>query len=277
MKIAILGAGISGLLAGWALEKAGIPSFEFYESQSISTLRLPKYGAMYLHDACGLPYDFIRSQRCLTNIIRSNISSPESASHLYHKKIWGNSVSYIKNSVERLELSNGPIESVIYSMDDAINYLLNRYENRIHDKSVLIQQDVFDLAAKSNYVISTIPFYILDPNTKCEYEKLYIAHSNVEMKKPDYINQYAFVTYNCDPNISWYRISQMFGKMSIEYMNNKNTFQPLFENKKIKTCQTTQNFMQQHQNILLEGRWGRWNRTVLSHQVYYNILNKFGK
>ena len=267
--IAILGAGISGLVAAWALEELGI-EFNIVDQGPPDALPRLARGCVYFHDRCNLPEEAVRSQVLYTSLLPAAVKDPAWA---YHVKVWGLR-PYVANSVERLSMER-PVVSRVWSMNDALRFLTNRYTSNITYWAM--NRDLVLRAAADCRVVSTIPLPVLAPDARCESTPLYIfqgvgGHGRVP-DDPTY-GAYGHVLYNVDPDTAWYRMSSMFGYMSIEFAR-KTPVWPLTVNRKIITSPDAEAFEQANPNIMLSGRWGRWSRGVLGHETYHAVKALF--
>ena len=254
MNVAILGSGMSGLIAAKALVDEGIQTFNIYD-RCVSNVSQQK-GLHYLHGNCNIPLDPHR----LENLVIKPPDMTVEANVQYSQKVWGND-KVLNNS-----LVNLPAETTVYNFREAFGILMTQFEHKIRkvnvDKTVskLFQQD-YDL------VISTIPLQVLFPEVTCESETVYVSEG-----LPDGLELKDFsVVYNLDMNVPWYRASKVFGQTYTEFVGANPTAIPI---KKIKTqteLDVTQLFMES--NLLLVGRFAEWNRKRLVHEVY-DIVRK---
>ncbi len=271
--IVIVGAGISGLVAAWALEELDIP-FRIVDKGPRESLPRLVRGCVYFHDRCNLPESEVRSQEIRTGLLGVP-GGNELPAILYHEKVWGDK-PYVHNSVERLPLS-GHVISTAWSMNDALRFLTHRYLPMIEFME-LDRQEILDWSTTFK-VVSTIPLYLLAPDARCEASPLWIFQGEAGYwrgkEDPDHLDDPTFgqvghVIYNVDPETAWYRLSCMFGYISIEY-SSKAPGMPLTKNMKIVTSPDADAFEQANPSIMLTGRWGRWARGVLGHETYHAV------
>lgn len=263
MKIAILGGGMSGLVAAQSLYNLNINNIDIFD-KCVENVSQQK-GLHYLHGNCGLPLE--------PHVVKNIVFKPHTIIPdyvRYSKKVWGNT-SVLNNSVKDLQR-----EVVVYDFKQGYNMLMNKFQKYIH-KIDITRDFVRECQCEYDYIISTIPMQIIFPNAVCESETVYVSEGlpvGVEL-------QDCTVAYNLFMDVPWYRASKVFGQCYTEYVGNHPNTVPI---KKIKTqtsIKTEEVFVKN--KILLTGRFAEWNRKRLVHEIYsivkegVVISQKFGK
>ena len=244
MRIAILGGGMSGLLAAKALQDNGIKDFNIITNNFSE----PK-GYMYLHNNCGIQLD--------GKIIKVNQLGEEEA---YRKKL-GYDTSVDSSWKSGLE------EYYSYGYDPYQTYECLMY--CFKDKAIFTEisnKDIKRIKEKYNYIISTIPLPVLYPSA--QYYSSEILLEEFDTSKP---YQKAYVYYDGIEQSDSVRFGVGFwGKGFAEYPVNQKVDGAV---RVIKPVIATD--VPKDSQIVLAGRAGQWNKSVLAHNVYYQILDKF--
>lgn len=259
-EVIILGAGISGMLAAWACEQRG-RSFTIVDRGPLEILPRLVRGCVYLHEPCGLN-EVIRSQILHTSVLPYPGAESAWWSRIYHHKIWGER-AYEPNSIDKYVG-----EAVIWSMNDALAYLYSCYRDYVDIREVdWIQVRAWlDLGRK---VISTIPLGALFPSIPRIGQSLWIWQAAM----PGEQGSFAYTTYNVDPDVAWYRMSTMFGHLSVEFCQEPEGLSAA-RFKKIVSVDM-RDLDRLHPHLLFTGRWARWQRGFLSHMAYEAVCQKF--
>lgn len=261
-EVVILGSGISGLLSAWACERNG-RDFVLFDKGPIEALPRMVEGCVYLHDSCGLE-EHIRTQVLTTHVLPVKGVPTDELSRLYHRKIWGG-IPYEPNSLDRLDWA--PIE--VYSMNDALRYLHDRYCGSLTIASIG-RSDVDEWLRDGKRVISTVPLRVLFDDLDLVAKPLWTFQSAVDGGA----GSSAWTVYNVDPEVAWYRMTSMFGNFSVEFIRPPTGSWRVHKFAKIITYDATE-LDAYHPDLMLTGRWGRWERGFLSHQTYREVLRKF--
>lgn len=247
MKIAILGAGMTGLLAAKALKDKKV-KFTIYDKDPT---KLNDKGLHYLHDNCGLP---LKPQTVYNYIIGCEKGKPPYQQ--YSQKLG----TPLNNSLVSLPKSN-----IIYNFQEAHQILLDMMKNNIVELCFKPAMMGYFLE-HFDYIISTIPLPIIYPQAKCEYVEVQVTKERPNnLPKLFGTNQ---VIYNVDLDINWYRYSKVFGVEWTEVKRNGE-----FTIKKVINT----DFTPPDERVVLLGRWGSWNRKFLAHHAYYKILRRLNK
>lgn len=240
--IAVLGSGLSGLLSAYALDKADI-DFEII-SKEIRPSK-PK-GFVLLHDNC----DLVLNDEII-KVVQDGKNSVYKSKLGYDSKV----NSSWRDGVEEYYLHG-------YNIFEAIETLQNKYNNRIK-KETITPEDVKHLNSEYEKVISTIPPNNLDDSIDLEFSSIYVGgrHENSTMTHP-------IVIYHGQsaPDPVLRTSLNLWGKNWMEYaeepegMDTKKVRKPVTCNGKLRELP-----------FILTGRFGRWNKHVLAHNVYYKV------
>jgi hypothetical protein len=278
-QVFILGAGISGLLAAWALEDLGV-SFIIIDKGPREALPRIVPGCVYLHDKCYLPLATLRSATLWTQVIPPSplaMTPPASYGDLYHKKIWG-TAPRVPNSVDRITIgSTGVVGefSTIFSMNHALVWLYRRYRSKVVIRNLSLN-DIEPLLREGR-VISTIPIGLFEPGVPRISKETWIVQMPESLRGldglPSIVGATASVLYNIDPTVPWYRASSMFGFTAIEFISNPGGTAAMF--RKIISGPDPTKIEERYPGLMLAGRWGRWQRGFLAHQTYYQVRSYF--
>lgn len=261
-EVIILGAGISGMLAAWACDQRD-RSFVIIDRGPPEALPMLVRGCVYLHEHCDLERH-LRRQDLRTIVLPYD--GPREGDHagIYHRKVWGDTIPYETNSIDRYVGT-----SLIYSMNDALRHLHRRYRDYI-DYAIVDWSMVrrwLDMGCK---VISTIPLGALFPAVPRVSRLMWTWQSEVDEEA----GSQAYAVYNIDPDTAWYRMSSMFGNMSIEFIRPPAGDWKVAKFKKIVSADMSM-VDKTHPHLMLTGRWGRWQRGFLSHMAYRAVCQKF--
>lgn len=253
-RIAILGAGISGLLAARALEVIGFNDFKIFD-RDVDAHRMK--GVHYLHDGCGLGLLPVT----LYNVVMCNdqLSIP---ADLYAYKIFGDNPPPT-NSMQKLKVYES-----IYDMRDAHAMLFDHYANKIFERSI-DRKELENLSKEYDYVISTLPsnkFFEGSFPVEMVWMKNGLPEAAYKLDKLGLFSH--FTLYNVNRNVDWYRASMVMGVSCTELKHGGD-----FQIPKIKDGEFTNDLP----NVILAGRYARWERGYLAHQVYYDTMSTFQK
>lgn len=241
MTVAVLGCGPSGLLAAHAAVRAGV------DVQILSMYRpSPIGGAQFLHRAIpGITEDVPDGELDFIYV-----GDKEG----YAKKVYGNPWS---------DTSWGTWEGKVpvWNLRRAYAKLWALYEELIVDTK-LDYDRVLSVSRSYEFVFSTVPLSKI-----CIHP---VQH--VFMEQPVWITDEGItgensIVYNGLGMASWYRASSIFGSVSIEYSN-----PPLRESVRVvkpisNSCTCTP------KNVVKLGRYGRWEKGVLTHHAYEGAEN----
>lgn len=249
-NVCILGTGIAGLLAAKAAEETGA-EVTLYDQNPGNSGRT---GLHYLHDPCGLDLSPIN----VYNIILYDETKNTKPHMQYARKLKipkENSLMDLQRKVEA------------YSMQEAYRAIWDRFQDRAEER-VIEPRDLKKLIVENDWVISSIPLNCIVSTVACmflEYKAFRGQPKGLGIGSID--KSYNIVVYNTDENYDWYRYSRIEGVEWTEGLT-KGEFTVI---KPINV-----NFKVPYKNLILTGRWGRWQRGVLAHESYYQVKKALG-
>lgn len=255
----ILGSGPSGMMAAHAVYDSGYTA-EIYDKDPDQSRR--NSGVFVLHDNCNLGLDPIEIRQFIIGAVGI---SEEHISEIYTSKVYGD--TNLPKKVSVLSALKNP--SIIgYDANIAVQRLWDLYSSRVvkaHiDKGLLNSFLSNDL-----YVISTIPAYqLLDINvTEFTYKRVCVKVSEAPK------GEAPFILYNINRHMNWYRCSAISGVFTKEYNHGEIIISPNNSSSIRDVKKVVGNgFTHPNKRVLLTGRYGAWNKSILTHNVYYQVL-----
>jgi hypothetical protein len=241
MKVIIIGCGPSGLLAAHAVEQSGHP-VKILSRKAKSETR----GAMYLHK----PIPDIETPE--TIVYFDKIGTREG----YATKVYGRPDSPCSWDI----FPEGKVPA--WNLADVYDRLWERYESRIIHWDVK-SDDIEPIQQTCDLVINTAP--ALSFCTRChpfQWARIWVRKAEMlhaHLPKPN------IITYNGDPMTGWYRCSQLFGWINFEYGH------PVPN--AVEGRKPIQNSCNCHPEVLRLGRFGKWEKKVLTHHAYEEALS----
>lgn len=241
MKIAVLGSGLSGLLAGKALKNLGHNDITFL---SKDTEKPEPKGFIILHDNCDMDLE-----KCHFPVIQ------EGSEKVYSKKLgYGDKItSSWKKGTKKYWM-------VGYNPYQAIHILHNEFKDRIF-KTTVTRNNIGEIKKDYDKIISTIP-PSCTMDVELEYKTIWVEELE---STPRYCFDKPCVIYNGNDGHKMTRETiGLWGRYFNEY------YRP------VKGAEMVKKVKGYHQpkeeGIHFTGRYGKWNKNVLAHQVYYEIL-----
>lgn len=253
MKVAILGAGPSGMMAAHAASE-NRHYVDIFDKDPDMTRR--NSGVYFLHSPCNLPLEPIRIRQQVLGI--HNLPKEE-VPNLYGLKVYGKSVP--KNSI--LEAMKNS-ETIGFDAGKALMYLWDMYGNQVQRRTIGNMEDVKDFLYGYDRVISTIPAYILFPDEKLDSIKTTIKVGTSPLNE-------SFVLYNINPHCNWYRTSAFCGTFVQEYGFEAKIDKKVGYEYKEVTKVLGEGLKSPYPALLLAGRYGAWKKTTLTHNVFEEV------
>ncbi|HKL23423.1 MAG TPA: hypothetical protein VJ895_01595 [Candidatus Nanoarchaeia archaeon] len=241
-KVAVLGSGVSGLLTAKALVDRGFSEKDITIFTKKKKQPQPR-GFMILHDNCRMDLE-------MTKILMLFFGNKEK----YKKKLgYDNDIECSWNKYTGAETLFG------YNMFQAMDILYNRFEN-LMIQSVIAPDDVPELKNSYNHIISTIPPFNIYRDYAVEHVDIYIT------KKPTQnIDDIPRVIYYGDDTTLLRASENLFGWDFVEYS------EPFEDSVKVHKPIKIMGKSPKDDKIIQVGRYGKWNKKILAHQVYWNI------
>ncbi len=261
MRIAILGAGPSGMMAAHtvAQERHHITIYDRDPNQTRK-----RSGLFYLNTDCNLALERIEVPQRVLGVTGLK---PEEAEELYAQKVYGDTVSQsvsIPHPRQR--------EKIVFNGTQAINRLWDLYKDFIEVKQItgfehvrqLVDDGLFDA------VICTIPAPQMFPALNFPSQTLWAMKGLAPVGE-------SFIFYSIVPQHKWYRCSALFGNFMMEYGAGQFPSIDISEDAEPRQLFQIQKVLQGDsvpvdafpQEILLTGRYGEWDPNCLVEDVYY--------
>lgn len=252
-QIVILGAGPSGLMAAHAVAQRG------YRPRLLDVHPIKPdgqtAGVFYLHAPCDLEImcEFV------------SVSSVGGSAETYCRKVYGDSATAIYTSFP----TQSKIE-LVYDGMGAMGLLWDRYEPYIERTRPLNWEDVVGpIALDSDLVINTIPLDLLT-GMRMPFARTWVY-------TVDQGGDEAFVHYDGRPEVPWYRISNIFGRMTTEFVPGIDP-RSMIVNTGIGKLRNVRKVINAPDlipsttaNVFLTGRYGSWDKHCLTHNVYERV------
>lgn len=256
-KVLVLGCGPSGLIAAYAAER------EWRAEVKIMSVKRPSqlYGCQYLHQ----PVPGIVSGGPEGVSYQLNGTTDE-----YRRKVYGS----LTPPVSPQQYAG---DHMAWDLRQAYDLLYAMYEDRIIDAK-LSQQDIVPMLSDfmPDACISSLPAPVLcqaGDRHSFSSVKCWAIGDAPWQKVEDYGYSIPPFTVWCDgtKDTSWYRACNVFGYTTIEWPGHKRR-PPLQDVAEFyKPLSTDCDCMP---SILRVGRYGRWQKGVLSHEAYAATANK---
>lgn len=249
MKVAVLGCGPAGLMAAHAAASLGVPTVVMSRKR-----KSPLYGAQYLH----APIPNVTDRDARVTVDYRLVGSVDD----YRRKVYGR---WWDGTVSPEDLEE---EHEAWDIRSTYDRLWDMYQDAIVDvdvdgPSVKKVQEHFDL------VVNTIPLNSLCMNPSHVFKSQEIMAAGDAPDLGIQLNR----MYTCPPNMVvcngedsplWYRMSNIFGHMTVEW--------PGGSNPPVSTAAVVRKPISNNcdclPGVLLAGRYGSWTKGVLSHDSY---------
>lgn len=260
-EVFVLGCGPAGLMAAWAARRMG------YAVRILSKRRKSEmFGAQYLHQ----PIHGVTEEA--TQIDYRLVGTVEGYRRKVYGKAWTGTVSPDEFGPED--------KHVGYNLRSVYDTLWREFFEDVmqmefrHGGDVQTLQDSIRKMNPNALIISTIPAPTLctmqDGHSFRGQQVWAIGDAPergifcpVTFAKPDE------VLCNGEPDVSWYRTANIFGYRTCEWGHQR---QPPYEGvaKIVKPLSTNCDCLP---DVKRMGRFGRWEKGVLSHTAYYDTLD----
>lgn len=259
MKIVVLGCGPSGLMAVHAAVKEGHDVLIFSKAR-----KSEMYGAQYLHRHIpGLPGE--------AHMINYEMRG---TADQYRNKVYG---SDYRGTVSPEELEGHHMGWDIRAAYDELWAVYGPYvQDQTFDRQLLNHLLTTEpLIKEADLVISSLPANLLCMNDEHSFlgEEIYAIGDAPERGISSPISAPPFtVVCNGEPDVSWYRTSNVFGFSTTEWPGKR---KPPVEGvaKVVKPLKTTCTC---HPNVVRVGRYGQWKKGVLADSAFFEVQKLVG-
>lgn len=256
-RVAVLGCGPAGLLAAYAADRFGGAEVSIFSKKRKSEM----FGAQYLHTHIpGIP---LPEPVDIKYQLQGTIEG-------YREKVYG--------STWAGGVSPGDLESEHKAWDirAAYNWLWDMYQPAIQDGII----DVRKNAARFTQAIGEVDLMIssIPRSQMCMRPELHKFHSQTVWSIGDAPERGVFapvpiesdntVICNGEPDVGWYRASKVYGYKTVEWPEKR---KPPYEGvaEVTKPLYTDCDCWPQ---VTFVGRYGKWNKSVLSHTAFDEVL-----
>lgn len=252
MRVAILGCGPAGLIAAHAIEtEVPMADIRIFSKRRKSEL----FGAQYLHE----PIPNINTREPV--LISYRI---EGSSEGYRSKVYGD--KWV-SSVSPEDLAG---DHYAWDLRETYNLLWEAHWDRIEDTDLSLTkpEDLQAMESAFDLVISSVPADVLCRNEEHAFrsEQIWAAGDAPErgVFAPFSLPKNNLVVCNGNSEPAWYRASKVFGHNTVEWPANR---KPPIDNvaEVRKPLSTTCDCFPHIKRV---GRYGRWEKGVLSHTAY---------
>lgn len=244
---AIVGCGPSGMVIAHACHQMGLP-FIIYAPKKPSFIS----GAQYLHSDID-----VRAEGLVPKKVHYQWKGQE---WQYEKKIYGR----LPNGLET-SWSKFPEEVEAWPLVGVYHWLWDQYSYRITGNSVTVEW-MTELAADGSVIVfNTAPLNRLFPSGKFWKESVQIVNG-ICFAPPDTI------VYNGEPSSPWYRTSNLWGHMSIEYPEAAKVPSGISQYGLVRVEKPLYATDIEIPGVILSGRYGRWEKGVLVDESYHQAI-----
>lgn len=262
-KVAVLGCGPAGLLAAYGASRFGGADVDIFSKKRPSHL----YGAQYLHDDIpGIP---------LPDPVEVKYELRGTAT-TYAMKVYGEEMASRPGFKVSLEVL--PETHKAWDIRAAYSWLYEQLEHMIAPTHLdsrsaheLLESKVYDL------VISSVPRQVLcfNPEHRFTSQKVWALGDAPDRGQkvpvpiqPDVENR---VVCNGHPDSAWYRYSNIYGYRTMEWpeMRRKPPLSGIAE--LLKPIATNCDC---YPELLHVGRYGKWEKGVLSHSAFLEAMER---
>lgn len=245
-RIAIFGAGPSGLAAAWAVIQTGNEPV-IIDRVPAGVAIAPSAGVFYLHDSLDLPLSWATVQ----------IAGLGGDAVAYAAKVYGD--ESIQTSFPRRKQ-----HETAYNAEQAFNYIRDiiRSANfRYIQAQIAGLEELRSYAEGFDGAVSTLPLDALGVEG-CRYRRAWVVVSEAPRDE-------AYMLYNAHPAIPWYRAAAVFGRFTMEYLSPPDNDSAIPLKKVVARDAPLPDL---GENVLFAGRFGCWDKRILAHDVYRDVL-----
>ena len=247
MRVAIIGGGLVGRLAAWAVMQSGHSS-TIFDRMYEKVAKAPR-GFVYMHEACGLP---LRPQ--LVTVIEQGTAEE------YTKKVYQGGPS----APTAGEVSFGKYGGVreCYDPGELLGILNGLQHGMVQEHNFVDLEEILNLLYEYDRLVFTLPINSFIKGN-WPFRKGSVGAWPLDPGEEGMAN---FCVYNSSPEIPWHRSGAMFGWAFREFPAVVPGHQPI-----IKVIDGDK--PPTYKNVLFTGRFGAWRKKQLSHESYTEVLN----
>lgn len=240
MKVAVIGGGLVGRLAAWAVMQSGHAPTIF---DRMTTAKPPR-GFVYLHDSCDLP---LRRSHTITVINQGTARE-------YAEKIYGNPDHPV--SFGKYEYENG------FEPAEALGILNGLQHGMWKDANFESLEEIeTQLGDEFERVVFTLP---INRFVKGTWPHVKGSVGTWPLDPGEDLGN--FCVYNSNPDIPWHRSGAMFGWAFREFPTVVPGHLPIT---KVAAGAAP---LPKKEGWLFTGRFGAWRNKALSHDSYDEVL-----
>lgn len=252
-RVAVLGCGPSGLFAAHALVQIGC------EVQIFSKKRKSEmFGAQYLH----APIPGLTDGMVPISLEYKLIGTAAG----YREKVYGPG-SNVEVSPETLTETHSA-----WDIREAYGRAWNLYNDRIRHWPDIGFTSIRAFMANADLVVSSLPAKAIcgDPDHRFNSQDIWAIGDAPErgIFEPLRLAKGGQVLLNGETDTGWYRTSSVFFHGTTEWPSGR---KPPIEGV-ARVEKPLSNDCDCHEEVLRVGRYGRWEKGVLSHEAYYDCL-----
>jgi hypothetical protein len=254
MKIAVLGCGPAGLMAAHAAAITGAQVACFSRGSGDSPIKSALYGAQYLH----APIPGFEHQ---PNLVQYELDGDVDG---YRTKVYGPRWDGTVSPEELLQAH------LAWDIRRTYDWLWDAYGPEVNVVDLNIPK-VHDLHVQFDLVINTIPLDALCMRGHTfGFTTIKAAGEAPEIGvQLPYVCEDFIVKCNGEPDVSWYRISNVYGRKTVEWPD---SVSPPFSHAVVR--KPTFNNCDCWPDMIKAGRYGSWTKGVLSHHAFEATLKE---
>lgn len=243
MRVAVIGGGLTGRVAAWAVMQAGHAP-HIYDRMYDKIAKTPR-GFVYIHDAMMLPL----KAKPITVVRQGN-------SREYAEKVYGSLVKPEDTSFDHFGGSY-----IGYDPAELLGWLNGLQHEMVRDANFDTWEEIQETIIP-NYekIIFTLP---LNKFFKGNYPHVKGSSGAWKLNEGEDLSNAC--VYNSSSEIPWYRAGAMFGWAFREFPYVIPGNFPI-----IKVVNGDK--PPEIENVLFTGRYGKWDKKTLSHESFYETI-----
>ncbi len=249
--VTILGFGPSGLTAAYAALTKGW-KVNIINEQGLTKPTAASAGVYILHERMGLPL----RQRLLT------YHAFGGGAHDYALKVYGQ----VRDDVSFPDIPESGLAQGVYDSAQAIDMMYDivmsafpiSFRRKLAGPMPVVEAAVRSISETDLY-ISTLPLNQFAPEL-CSSMPAWVTTGEAPADE-------TYIMYNAHPQMEWYRASAAFGRFTLEFCQNPN----ISDARRVTKVAGLRDQLKVPKDWLLTGRFGRWEKGYLTHQVYNDV------